>query len=49
VHAVPAVQALHAPLLHTLLFPHVVPLLTGVPVSPHTGAPVEQPIVPVSH
>jgi len=42
----PAVQLTHVPPLHTLLFPHEVPLIT-FPVSAQTEAPVEHEVAPV--
>jgi hypothetical protein len=47
VHDAPVVHALHVPLLHTSLVPQLVPFDTLVPVSVHTGAPVEHAVVPV--
>jgi hypothetical protein len=49
VHAAVCVHALHAPLLHTSLVPHDMPLATLAPVSVHTATPVEQLVVPVWH
>ncbi len=49
VHEVPAVHALHTPLLHTLLAPQLEPSARSLPVSVHTGMPVVQEIVPVWH
>jgi hypothetical protein len=49
VHATPAVHALHEPLSHTLLAPHVAPLARLVPVSVHVETPVEHDVVPVWH
>lgn len=46
--AVPAVQAAHAPLLHTRLVPHAVPLAL-LPIPEHTDAPVTHEVVPVLH
>lgn len=45
-HATPDVQAVHAPLSHTSLGPHAVPLATLVPVSMHVVVG-EQESVPV--
>jgi hypothetical protein len=45
--ATPCVHALHAPLSQTWLVPHVVPLVTLVPVSRHVSAPMEQSVTPV--
>ncbi len=49
VHGLPWVQLVHAPLTHTSLVPHTVPLGAGSPVSMQTGAPVEQSVIPASH
>jgi len=46
-HDALAVHALQAPPLHTWFVPQAVPSPTLVPVSSHTGAPVEQLTVPV--
>jgi hypothetical protein len=43
------VHAPQVPLSQTSFVPHDVPLATLVPVSVHTGAPVEQEVVPVWH
>ena len=48
VHALPAVQAPHMPLLQTTFVPHGVPLAT-FPVSAQTGTPVTHEVVPVLH
>jgi hypothetical protein len=45
----PAEHGLQAPSSHTSLVPHAVPLGAGLPVSVHTGRPVEQPVVPRWH
>jgi hypothetical protein len=45
----PAVHAVQVPLSHTSLVPQVVPLVTLLPVSLHTGAPDVQTVVPVWH
>jgi hypothetical protein len=45
----PCVHALHAPLLHTSLVPHDVPLTVLVPVSVHTGTPVVHEVDPTWH
>jgi hypothetical protein len=42
----PAVQLTHVPLLHTLLLPHDVPLIT-FPVSAQTEVPVAHEVAPV--
>ena len=44
----PAVQLLHMPLLHTLLFPHEVPFAT-LPVAAQTEVPVMHDVAPVRH
>ena len=44
----PAVQLLHVPALHTLLFPHDVPFVT-FPVSAQTEVPVAHDVAPVRH
>jgi hypothetical protein len=49
VHGVPAVQALHAPLLQTMFVPHAVPFDPGIIVSVHVDAPVAHDVVPRSH
>jgi hypothetical protein len=46
VHASPAVQATHAPALHTMFVPHIMPSWT-LPASAHAGAPVLHVVVPV--
>ena len=46
--AVPAVQDMHAPPLHTKPVPQEVPLAT-FPDSTQTGAPVSQAVFPVRH
>ncbi len=48
VQVTPAVQLLHVPALHTLLFPHDVPFAT-FPVSAQTDIPVTQEVAPVRH
>ncbi len=48
VQVVPAVQLLHVPALHTLLFPHDVPFAT-FPVSTQTEVPVAHDVAPVRH
>jgi hypothetical protein len=45
-HVPPGVHALHAPLLHTLLTPHLAPLPTFAVVSTQTGWPLEHEIPP---
>jgi hypothetical protein len=47
VHVLPAVHAMHVPLLQTSLLPQVVPFLAFIPVSVHWGVPVLQSVVPV--
>jgi hypothetical protein len=47
VHAAPVVHALHDPLSHTLLLPHVAPLARSVPRSVHVETPVEHEVVPL--
>ena len=49
VHGAFCVQVVQSPALHTMLAPHDVPFGAGLPVSVHTGVPVEQLIVPESH
>ena len=49
VQVAPCVHALHAPLLHTSLVPHDVPLAALVPVSVHTGTPVVHEVNPTWH
>ncbi len=46
VQVTPAMQLLHAPALHTLLFPHDVPFAT-FPVSAQTDVPVAHDVAPV--
>ena len=46
VHASPAVHETHAPALHTMLVPQLVPFAT-LPDGVHTGAPVLQVVIPV--
>jgi hypothetical protein len=48
VHGVPDVHETHDPLSQTLPVPHDVPLAATFPVSPQTGSPVEQSVVPTS-
>ena len=45
-HDWPAVQAVQAPLLHTMLVPHIVPFCTFVTL-PHAIAPLAHEVVPV--
>jgi hypothetical protein len=47
-HDSPSVHATHAPPLHTLPLPHVMPFGT-LPDSMHTGIPVLHAVVPVRH
>jgi hypothetical protein len=49
VQAAPTVHALHDPLSHTWLVPHVVPLAALLPVSAQTDTPVEHDVAPVWH
>jgi hypothetical protein len=42
---VPAVQATHAPLLHTMFVPHEVPLVLVCPVSMHDITPLAEQVV----
>jgi hypothetical protein len=44
----PAMQLLHTPALHTLLFPHEVPFAT-LPVSAQTEVPVAHDVAPIRH
>ena len=46
--ATPTVQAVHVPLLQTMLVPQEVPLATFAD-SVQTGAPVSQEVVPIRH
>jgi len=45
VQALPAAQAAHAPLLHTMFVPQTVPLACAVPVSMHDATPLAEQIV----
>jgi hypothetical protein len=45
VHAVPAAQAAHAPLLHTMFWPQLVPFACALPVSRHDITPLAEQIV----
>jgi hypothetical protein len=49
VHALPAVQATHAPALHTRSVPHAWPFRAFAPVSVHTATPLLQAVVPTWH
>jgi hypothetical protein len=46
VHSEPETHAPHEPLSQTSFVPHVVPLLTFLFASTHTGVPVVQDVVP---
>jgi len=48
-HAVPAVQATHAPLSQTSFVPHAAPLAFALPVSVHVACPPEHETVPSWH
>jgi hypothetical protein len=48
-HASPAVQATHAPLLHTMFSPHTVPSFAAVDVSTQLTPASEQSIKPLLH
>lgn len=45
-HDAPCVQIVHEPVRHTSFVPHAVPSVTSVPVSLHTGMPLEQSVEP---
>jgi hypothetical protein len=47
VHARPAVQGTHAPLLHTAFVPHDVPSVAAFPLSVHVDEPEAHDVVPV--
>ena len=49
VHDAPVVQALHVPPPHTMSVPQVVPSVTFVALSLHSGSPEEQSVVPSWH